>query len=61
VFAYSGSLLWSLTFISLGYFFGEQWNSMLDMAERYIRQVSIAAAIFLVGYLLWHFLLRRKA
>lgn len=61
VFAYSGSLLWSLTFISLGYFFGEQWNSMLDMAEHYIRQISIAAGIFLIGYLLWYFLLRRKA
>ena len=61
VFAYSGSLLWSLTFISLGYFFGEQWNSMLELAEHYISQASFAAAIFLVGYLLWRFLFRRKA
>jgi membrane protein DedA with SNARE-associated domain len=60
VFAYSGSVIWSLTFISLGYFFGEQWNSMLDLAEHYISQVCIAAGIFLVGYLLWRFLLRRK-
>jgi membrane protein DedA with SNARE-associated domain len=60
VFAYSGSLIWSLTFISLGYFFGEQWNSMLESAEHYIREVSFAAAIFLVGYLLWRFVLRRK-
>jgi membrane protein DedA with SNARE-associated domain len=61
VFAYAGSLLWPLTFISLGYFFGEHWNSMLKLAEHYIRQVSIAAAFFLVAYLLWRFVLRRKA
>ena len=30
LFAYSGALLWALSFISLGYFFFEQWQSVLN-------------------------------
>jgi membrane protein DedA with SNARE-associated domain len=58
-FAYPGSVLWSLTFISLGYYFGERWNSILELADHYIRQVSIAVAIVVVGYLVWRFVIRR--
>jgi membrane protein DedA with SNARE-associated domain len=30
LFAYAGALLWSLTFIAIGYFFGGEWNQILQ-------------------------------
>ena len=33
LFAYTGALIWSVTFISLGYFLGEQWTRIAGHAE----------------------------
>ena len=33
LFAYAGALIWSVTFISLGYFLGEQWTHIAGHAE----------------------------
>jgi membrane protein DedA with SNARE-associated domain len=49
LFAYSGALLWSLTFIALGYFFGEQWKQILDgIAQHRILAVAVIAVALLV-------------
>ncbi len=49
-FAYSGALIWSLTFILLGYFFGAEWQRTSAAIHR---DVLIAAAILVVLFLLY--------
>jgi membrane protein DedA with SNARE-associated domain len=46
VFAYVGGLLWTLTFVSLGYFLGKNWQLVLIYSNRYI--IPFAVAIILV-------------
>ena len=36
LFAYSGALLWSLSFITLGYCLGEQWSRLSDQLHSYL-------------------------
>ena len=59
-FAYSGAFIWCLSFISLGYFFGEQWETILETAHHNILVVSIAAGVLLLLYLGWRYWKRRK-
>jgi membrane protein DedA with SNARE-associated domain len=54
-FAYSGALIWSLTFISLGYFFGAEWKQTSATFHRYL---LIAAGLLVVLFLLY-LILRR--
>lgn len=56
LFAYSGAFIWSLTFISLGYFLCEKWASVTDKIERNFLICSAILLILLLGY----FFLRRK-
>ena len=48
-FAYAGALLWSLTFVSLGYFLGEKWQRVEVMHSLHIFW-GIAAAAILVYF-----------
>jgi membrane protein DedA with SNARE-associated domain len=53
VYAYTGGLLWSLTFISLGYFLGETWSENFHLGYRIplaIGGVVLFAGIALVFY-----------
>jgi membrane protein DedA with SNARE-associated domain len=36
LFAYSGAALWSSTFLALGYFLGERWESTSEKIHRYV-------------------------
>jgi membrane protein DedA with SNARE-associated domain len=50
VFAYPGGVVWVLTFLSIGYFVGDQWPRL----ERLIHNGAIVATVALVaGGLLW--------
>ncbi len=49
-FAYSGALIWSLTFVSLGYFLGAEWERASAVVQRY---VLIAAAVIVVLSLIY--------
>lgn len=59
VFAYTGALLWSLTFILLGFVFGKQWAEALNVLPshglRLLGTTLIAALL-----LLWSVARRRK-
>lgn len=54
LFAYSGALVWVTTFISLGYFLGEQWRRVGEQIHRDMTIAAIAlTALLLLGYFLW--------
>jgi membrane protein DedA with SNARE-associated domain len=44
VFAYSGAAIWVATFLSIGYFVGEAWQSVSKLTERYALLVAFAGA-----------------
>ena len=45
LFAYSGALLWSLSFITLGYFLGEQWSRLSDQLHSYLWAAGLALGL----------------
>ncbi|MBI5281240.1 MAG: DedA family protein [Candidatus Solibacter usitatus] len=42
-FAYSGALIWSATFLTLGYVLGERWKDILELVHRFGHIAGIAA------------------
>jgi len=59
LFAYVGGFVWSVTFISLGYYLGEQWERISDMADRTSVLVFIVLLLAVAGYVLTR--LKRKS
>ena len=55
-FAYSGALFWSLTFILLGYFLGDQWEFVLSRLQDNILEGTLIVLAILA--LIW--ILRKK-
>lgn len=53
LFAYSGGFLWVSTFIGLGYFLGERWQSVQKTVDHYMVHATIGAAVLLAGYWVW--------
>ena len=51
LFAYSGGLVWVVTFVSLGYFLGEQWSRMSDEVSGVLLWLTVAVVV--VGLALW--------
>lgn len=43
LFAYGGGFVWTLTFISLGYFLGEKWQTVLIYSHRFIIPIIVVA------------------
>jgi membrane protein DedA with SNARE-associated domain len=59
IFAYSGAMIWSVTFISLGYYLGEQWERISQMADSTGFAVTIGVVLLIAGYVL--ITLKRRA
>lgn len=56
IFAYSGALLWSGTFISLGYFLGDRWQATSERIHKYVLigcALAIALGLLYWGYRKW--------
>jgi len=51
LFAYSGALVWTATFIGLGYGVGERWQQVLAGLERHRLMVAAVAALALAASL----------
>jgi membrane protein DedA with SNARE-associated domain len=51
LFAYSGGMLWSLSFISLGYYLGERWESVSEEMHRQVTILCVAVAVLAVVFL----------
>lgn len=60
LFAYSGALLWSASFILLGYLLGERWNTVLRSIHEHLLEASIVAAVLVAAWLVYRWLRRRK-
>jgi membrane protein DedA with SNARE-associated domain len=54
-YAWSGGALWVLTFILLGYLFGERWQSIAEAAHRDMLYVLAAVALagLIFGFMRW--------
>ena len=53
-FAYFGGLLWSGSFITLGYFLGDEWQQMSAAIHRYLLiGAGVATAALAIGLILW--------
>lgn len=53
LFAYSGGFLWVSTFLSLGYFLGDRWESVSKQVEHYGVILTAAVIAAAAGYLMW--------
>lgn len=53
LYAYSGAVLWVSTFLALGYFLGERWETVAKNFHRYAEMAAIGVAISIVGWLIW--------
>src|SRR4029077_6451767 len=56
-YAWSGGALWVTTFLTLGYFLGENWKQVAEMVHRYILAGSIAIILAAIVWFVW----RKKA
>jgi membrane protein DedA with SNARE-associated domain len=52
IFAYSGAVVWSSTFISLGYFLEEHWSRETKRIHHILEMGSIIVLVLLTGYFL---------
>jgi membrane protein DedA with SNARE-associated domain len=48
LFTYGGALIWTVTFISLGFFLGEQWKHVSTYSNHYIAPVVLVLCILLL-------------
>ncbi|MCH5584393.1 DedA family protein [Shimazuella sp. AN120528] len=56
IYAYSGALCWSITFISIGHELGEKWFLVEEYIHRYGRFLPIALFVIVIGvFLFLHF------
>ena len=52
-YAWSGGFLWVSTFLTLGYFLGENWKRIAESVHTYIHYVSAVLVIAALGYYLF--------
>ncbi|MBV8847726.1 MAG: DedA family protein [Bryobacterales bacterium] len=58
-YAYSGAAVWAASFLTLGYFVGENWREIAESLHRYILYVSVVVVVAAVAVFLWR--KRKKA
>ena len=51
-FAYSGALIWSVTFVCLGYTLGENWEFVMTGLHRYMVFAATMVVVFMAAWIL---------
>ena len=59
-FAYSGAFVWVLSFLSLGYFIGDQWQRASEHVHEYMAIAAIAIGVIAAIYFLARWILKRS-
>lgn len=52
-YAWTGGLLWVTTFLTLGYYLGENWKQIAESVEQYLVYISIVLVVGVAGYYWW--------
>ena len=55
-YAWSGGALWVATFLTLGYFLGENWRQVAELVQHYL---AYASAAIVTAAVLWYLLWKR--
>lgn len=50
LYAYTGTAIWVVTFIGIGYLFGEQWQYVISLVERYLKVIFSILGVLLAGF-----------
>ena len=53
LYAWSGGALWCASFITIGYFLGENWRQIAEMIHTYLLYASIAIVVLAAAVYLW--------
>ena len=61
LFAYSGGCLWVASFLGLGYFLGDRWQTVGKNVEHYFAVGAILLVILVAAYFLWRSLRARRS
>jgi membrane protein DedA with SNARE-associated domain len=59
IFAYSGALIWSATFMGVGFYFGDRWTQVLENVQRNLTALAGIASCLIVIFLIWRYLKMR--
>ena len=62
-YAYAGAAIWSLSFMTFGWYVGDRWESALATVHRHVTVLALAAGALAVGYAFVHtrWIRRRRA
>jgi membrane protein DedA with SNARE-associated domain len=60
LFAYSGGLIWTLTFITIGFTVGKKWMLLVHQIQKHILIVTFIIIILLIGYFVFRSIYRSK-
>jgi membrane protein DedA with SNARE-associated domain len=60
VFAYTGACLWVVTFVSIGYVFGEKWSQVLNEIQDHLDVALWIAAGLLVMFFMLRYAFRKS-
>lgn len=52
-YAWSGGLCWAATFLTLGYYIGEDWRRIAELVHRYVTLASLAVILAVAAYALF--------
>ena len=61
IFAYAGGLVWSMTFITLGYVLGNTWHKVVAQQRHILFVLGVLAMATGVAYLIWRRVKRARA
>ncbi|MGG6313701.1 DedA family protein [Paenibacillus macerans] len=53
LYAYTGAFLWVITFVSIGFVFGEQWQYVFGLVEKYMKFFFIGAGALVMVLVYW--------
>jgi membrane protein DedA with SNARE-associated domain len=57
-YAWAGGALWVTTFLTLGYFLGENWRQVAELVHQYVVYASI---VIVAAAVLWYFFWKKRA